>query len=392
MTTLRETFTKIGYSEEQLPIITRLVDLTGGLDGQIKESVCSDAKVSELLDQEITLEELNERFQPNYFKRFRQGGERQQIADNPELANIRDQVMEMFDQLGFMSTVAPQSEAVDMAFVFGATQVGMQGRVDSLLKLEDGQFIEGNNNPLSTGQIFILSGARDLWLDSSSDPVTADLIARRLQEKDSSKTIEEHKQQAIEEGKQILESFEGNLGQKRQAVVNHFQEQYGIAWPTEADAARHIIENNDRLRGRARVADAPKRENGTRPDTFDTVVALRDQYPEVLEGNKAAIAVSSQPFIRAQAVPLKLLPENINIQTVGNAVDPDKGARPELLLPELAGGIFKELQLERFLAKQQGSQTQDQSRPAPSMQANSEESKISVQANLDSKKGRCAIL
>jgi hypothetical protein len=345
MTTVSEIFTGLGYTEYQLPLIGQLLHLTGGFDGIVKSYESLESfDVSEVLDQKMTLDQLNDLMQQNYFQKLRGEKERQQIVDSPEFQSIAQAIVGILGSLGFTEAVKPTKQSYYFAFVFGATEVGMKSRMDSYMTFMQDEGV-------SIDQIFILAGARDLWLDSSSDPSTALIVARKINELPTC-TVRVATQQVADEGKRIFDETKGNTNTKRVAVVKYFEEKYKIKWPTEADAARCIAEGN----GKIAVVDAPKKENGTRPDTFDTVVAWINTYGNKMSGaKKSALAISDQPYIKGQSVPMKLLPNHIEWEVVGKGIASDR-LKPEQLLPEFAGVIYKELQLAKFMSAQQEQQ------------------------------------
>lgn len=225
-----------------------------------------------------------------------------------------------------------------MALVFGATERAMRSRLNEILK-----------NNINSKEIFILSGARDLWLDAqNNDPCCANLVAKRINEKLNNNNIDEDQVKTI--GSKIFNDTNGNTDEKRKEVVSHFEKEYQITWPTEADAANYIIsEQDESIKLKAKVVDAPKKADGSRPDTLDTIIALQKQYPAFLSEDKTAVTISDQPNIVPQAVTLKLLPANIQTTIVGKGANKEKKTLAEELLSSFAGMVYKHLQLENFL-------------------------------------------
>jgi hypothetical protein len=335
-TNIKDILILAGFEDSQLLSVARLIHLTGGLDGKVKRE-CSPKDQSDILQREITYEYFDQLLQTNYFQKFRASGERQQITRHPDLELVREKCIPLLNQIGFIDAITLPDDLLDKtctAVVYGATQVAMQSRLNSLLELK---------GKTSINKVFFLAGARDLWLDSASDPQTAELIQERLRNKSIEVTIDKIKQ----EGKDILLANENETPKKqRELVVKHFKDTYGIEWPTEYDAARAIVRNHQGLVGMEEVVviNAPK--NGKdRPETFDTVIELLEQYPNKL--GDTVIAISDQPHILAQALPMQLLPDDVRKIVIGKGANTNKEELLELVLSEFAGAVTKLARLKQ---------------------------------------------
>ena len=387
--TLRDTLTAAGFqTEEKILAFAKLLIVGKGLDdflGIRPSDDKLDEEAQKLLQQEINLKWLNEQLQKNWFKKYRGDGERQQAVPASFDENDLKKITTELKTLGFIDEVLPSKHEYDQAWVFGATEVGMKGRIEELSKLISGGFFNENRSEggCKVKSIAILSGARDLWLDSDSDPSTAELILKKILEKDrflssiygteiSIESIKKEGQVAFDQAKadftetdrqsgkipknetpeQKTKRENGYLGLVREAVVKFFEEKYEIKYPTEADAARKLaddfLKEHTEYKGEIIVVDAPKKvvlgsdgnpeidKNGkkitARPDTTDTILQWAKDNQKMIsllpEGEKiSVIAISNQPVATGQKTGFDVaeaqnqLLQKIDFEVVGKELD-----------------------------------------------------------------------
>lgn len=136
------------------------------------------------------------------------------------------------------------------------------------------------------------------------------------------------------------------ITQKRIETVEFLTKKYNNTWPTEADMAKELAEKI--LPAKAiSIVDARGRD-GKRPDTMDTVAAWNKKFGSEIKTNKSILAISNQPYIPEQYIPLGVLDSSkFSFEVVGNSCNANE-VKPELLLAAFAGGFYKELQLQKF--------------------------------------------
>ena len=398
MSTLKELLKQSGFKKEKE--LSELLYTTGGLDGQIKK-LPEEFDSEQFLRQELQdKNELNGKLQQNYFKKYR-SGERQQILRDPALDAVRDRAIELFEEMGFVNTVSPEQNEYDFGYINGATENGMKTRINDFKKLEQGQFVESFTDKIKVKQVFIGTGDRALWLDSDSDPSTAQIISEKLAENGIQKSADAIKDEGalaaynaslkiledrlltkkgvairydeLKKDRQgFLDTLESNdpsvqrreltkyfkdkydvqypsLDDERKAVVEHF-EKYGIEYPTEADAARKLIKEDSYFKGRDVLIIDAKGKDGKRVTTFDPIEKWNNNYGSKLSKSKnySMLSISNQPYVEGQAVPFKLMPDNVKVDVVGNEVGSKyNDVLLETLLSEFAGLVYKTIQLDK---------------------------------------------
>jgi hypothetical protein len=341
--TIGSIFTGKGYDATKLNALAHLFHITGSIDGIIKSAPPSAEEISLMLESPVTTDQLNGRLQENYFQKYRGSGERQQIQSSAELEPHRRVIAELFRTLGYIDAVVPSKARYDIAFVYGCAQTGLEERINSLKNLQEGRFLIGHTTPLEVGQVFILAGDRLLWPDRESTAVqlfaqsagvSADLIQGQVNEIFTSQVRERN------DSKEITE--------KRAEAIKLLTTKYKQPWPTEADMARELARTM--LSGKSVAIVNAKGRDGKRPDTLDTVNEWNNTFGCRIKADKSILAISNQPFITEQYIPLRVLDNSkFPSEIVGNACNADE-VKPELLLASFAMGFNRELLLEKFKA------------------------------------------
>lgn len=157
--------------------------------------------------------------------------------------------------------------------------------------------------------IYLLSGARDLWIDS--EPSTILMLIERLTTEKS--ILQDQAKDIINLAYQkfILRSEE-DLGTKRTNIIKYFSDM-GIKWPTEADLIYKMAKSYPQLASTKFIlVDAPKKLGYqgklVRPDTFDTYVQFwqdHGKYIEILSAAKpdkklSLSIITTQPYAAYQ--------------------------------------------------------------------------------------------
>lgn len=331
--------------DEHLYSFARILYVAGYEDGVIKEAKNFDeSRKSQILDREVTVDEFNALLQKNIFQKFRPNGlERQDIKSK---INEEDDaiILEDFRKIGFLDNVIPQKKEFGEVLIFGATIVGMKTRLDSLIDQSD----------IKYEKLTILSGARDLWLDSALDnPIAKQLLIQRCGNP-------EVNSDSIDAKITEFKSQEGTtVNDLRKKLVEYYTTQYGISFPTETDGARALLENyQDQgkiVQGVSiNVVDAEKKPDGSRPDSEDTIRKwLKEnkyfQGNDLEEKDKEQILfVSSQPYYKAQKAAMEIHCYNVQISVLGLARS-SNNKDTAILFPELAGGFNRFTKLLKTL-------------------------------------------
>lgn len=329
-----------GFTAREMQACATIIYLSGAWDGLVKGDEPLPNKYLELL---VDKGDFHSRLQVNLFKKFRGERERQQIATEVLLSPIRERLLDAFTELGFLAPPSLSTEGVacDYALVFGASQAAMSRRIDTVLEQVSVR-----------EQLVLLVGARPLWVDA--EPCCIELLTRHLKENmavDAPKTSLSQEGMQAEADRLWASCPEGfTVNQKRASVKQGLQTKYRQDWwPTERDAAEYLVEKK-RQEGRrlseVSVVEAPCRQDGSRPDTIDTVVAFSEQYQDKLVQVPDVVAVSSYPYIREQALSLKLLPDGVRCRVIGDNAAEASPALVETLLAGFAGYFYKYRQVE----------------------------------------------
>lgn len=331
------------HDDEQLQSFARILYVAGYKDGLIQKAKNFDESCKkQILDEEVTPEEFNLFLQKNLFQKFRPNGlERQDIK-----SKIYDEdtsiILEDFRKIGFLDKVIPQDKEFGEVLIFGATIAGMKARLDSLIDQSDIKF----------EKLTILSGARDLWLDSSLDnPIAKQLLIQRCGNPEvnsdsiDSKIAEFKAQEGI------------SVNDLRKKLVEYYTTQYGISFPTETDGARALLENYQDQGKIARgvsinVVDAEKKPDGSRPDSEDTIRKWLDDNKYFqgndLEEKTKILFVSSQPHYNAQKAAMGIHCHDLSISVSGLA-STSNNRDAAILFPELAGAFNRSIKLLKAL-------------------------------------------
>lgn len=340
MITLEAFLHEQGFTAREVQACATIIHLSGAWDGLVKGD---NPLPDDYLQLSIDRNDLHRRLQENLFKKFRGERERQQIATDGLLSPIRERLLEAFTELGFLAPPHQSTESItcDYAVVFGASQAAMSQRVDTVLE-----------RVLVRRQLVLLVGARPLWIDAESSCV--ELLAQHWHEcvvEDGSKTnLSQEDIQA--EADRLWDSCPEELpvNQKRAHVKQGLQARFKQDWwPTERDAADYLVEKAQQEGRRVpevSVVEASCKQDGSRPDTMDTVVAFSQQYQDTLAQAPDIVAVSSYPYVKEQALSLRLLPDGVRWRVIGADAAKKPPALVETLLAGFAGYFYKARQVE----------------------------------------------
>ena len=353
--------------QEALKSFAKIIYIAGGIDGMQKSaSNFNDELAEKILNTEISLTELDARFQSNIYNKYRgQGVERQNMSGGSFSEPDRLAIIECFKQIGFIDEVAPSREKYDEVLVLGASMLGVKSRIDDLKALN----IEYN-------KVSFLTGERALWMDSPSDNFEDDKIAQNLlvQRCDNDEVTCASIDEKMQEIKNLHKQEKGSdisVGDLRKAVEEFYTKQYlepkRQKFPTEADGIEYMFKKDQFFASRnARCIYAKKSPEKPRVDTVDTV---NEWFKEFEKGAKSdakyyCVAISNQPFLKAQSQAFALISNpNIQIEVVAKSVENPKS---ELLLTEMAGTLNRrKLMLERFVQQDSKSSSLPSSAPSP---------------------------
>ncbi len=318
-----------GFLENDLLALATIFHFAGVLDGCIRHD---EMLLEDFLAQPVVFDEVHKALQKNLFQRFRGAGERQQIGQVDELDSIRDRLLDAFQSLGFLAPAELSSDVLvcNYGLIFGASQSAMAARLDTMLDVVQ-----------VTGEVVFLVGDRPLWVDA--EPCCVDLLLQAIARghgNDSSRAEIQAEVDALWRDC----AADMTVGAKRIFVRDSLVRTYGVTWPTESDAAKYMVEQKylqDQLLPSIQYISAPLRADGSRPDTIDTVVAFAAEYKERLKSGVSVVAVSSYPFVREQALTLKLLPSEVMTRTIGYDAVGCLPALVETLLSGFAGYFYK---------------------------------------------------
>lgn len=328
-----------GFTAREVQACAAIIYLSGAWDGSIKGNV---SLPDNYLQLSIDRDDLHSRLQENLFKKFRGERERQQIATEGLLSPIRERLLEAFTELGFLAPPHQSTESItcDYAVVFGASQAAMSQRINTVLERVSVR-----------RQLVLLVGARPLWIDAESSCV--ELLAQHWHEctaEDAPKTNLSQEDIQVEADRLWGSCPEElTVNQKRAHVKQGLQARFKQDWwPTERDAADYLVEKA-RKEGRrvpeVSIVEASCRQDGSRPDTIDTVVAFSQQYQDTLAQAPEIVAVSSYPYVKEQALSLRLLPDGVTWRVIGADAGKTPPALVETLLAGFAGYFYKAKQV-----------------------------------------------
>ncbi|MEM7617174.1 MAG: hypothetical protein AAF195_02195 [Pseudomonadota bacterium] len=394
--TVKQHLEDAGYKAEELIPMAAILHHAGGLDGIIKPfpqlnleqktifknpgykqagnilyDHLQNKQYENILSKEYSFDDFLEELQENFFRKYRGDNERSQITNTAEdLEPLKTGLVDLFKKAGLVTEVLPTKTQYDAALVFGATYVSMEDRLQYLLKMQK----EGRIN--SIPPIYVLAGARDLWFNHKSDKYVPEMIAQKINIAQSANpeiTPEQIKEKGMEIFNNARENDKKNEGEARKAVAKYFQNTYKITWPTEADAAKYLMQkyqnDNPKLITEYHIVNAPKKSNGNRPDTFDTIkqfitdIKLKPEFMARQGKEINILACSEQPYVNSQNATLKYLQKslkNSHTETIGPAsqkfaqdnIDEIKNASVKIILSEIAGQFYKTKQVAQALAKQ----------------------------------------
>lgn len=345
---LQSLLANYGFSEDSIKQLLTIFYLAGALDGQIKAEK-SIQGIAELAITRHSVNSLQLALQTNLYQRFRGQQERLDIpvyhCDN--LSSQEAELLEAFRNLGILPTKQEQVMLSDYAFglVFGATETVMQQRLEAILR--QGSF----------DNLVILTGLRDLWIDHEES--CREIVIDRIRANKEEYTREDI---AREIDKLIISHQEKGFtaAQIRTEVQKILTETYTISWPTEVDAAKKVYKNiKDKYKksnlsatyNNISFIEAPKKPDGSRPDTLDTVIVFANTYQDALSsGTQRVLAMSSYPHVCEQEQTLRILPNNVQATVLGhNRTSTKSTARIESLLAGLAGLFYKINQVNKIL-------------------------------------------
>lgn len=179
-TSLRDVFSQLGYQDNDQQIaLTKLAEIRGCFDGQIKDSLISDEKAKELLTTQFApslkqgIERLCDMTQKQWlrasFKKEGVGNGKDPVINverwidnNPTFfsKSIEQQLLGMFKTLGLVDTVRFPEEKVAHVVVHGAMEDHASERINFI--------------PDFSGRLYYMSNPRGLF---NSEPSLAPLLA-----------------------------------------------------------------------------------------------------------------------------------------------------------------------------------------------------------------------
>jgi hypothetical protein len=334
---------EFGFKKDKLNSLARIL-YHFEFDGVPRASNPQQSDLDEILKKEISEKVLNDSLQKNIFQKIRGSGERQQIKPSDAFSEeVQSQLLQDFEQIGFVKEISPKvDKEYKSVIIFGATQLGMEARIKDFSE----HFLPAMKS--KPQEIFILAGEREGWLDY--EPLSKKILLDRV-----NSTLEDGNKKTLDDLQQEIDKVYANpqfsnLTEKRKGAVQYFQENYkGIKFPTETDIAKEIIESKkiDLSDFKITFINAEKKLDGSRPNTEDTLKAFATNLREGPEEFRGAsiLAISNQPFVSAQDMAIRKLYLDLDIDTVGKAVEfnpNDLGAVGKLLnsaVCELAGTI-----------------------------------------------------
>jgi hypothetical protein len=326
------------YQALQIEAAAKILHYFGSLDGVIKSFHPNQKQIAEILDFQITEEALNALFQTNIFHKFRGFAERHEVPKILELRPLKAEIIQDFKILGFIDELSPQKQNYDAIFIFGANIGGMEERIAAT------KYFEKKSGKNLSDKVVALAGERDLWLDYPTEKSLATKLILKKIAAISQKIISTEEVNFIVE-KIHTQNFELSLDQRRAKVVAYFQNEFSIKFPSETDAIIELLTNDEYFSNRQlEFINAPKKPNGARPDTVDTIIEWIKQNPNF--GNLDILAISSQPFICAQLLPLKIYLPNCHCETVGFGTSA-AAINLGVLASEFVGILNRKLLLEK---------------------------------------------
>jgi|GEM_PF-6394663 len=360
--TIKEIFSQaFGFSnDDQLNSLARIL-YHYEFDGTKRRSIPNDLNLKDILNNEISEEDLNKYLQENIFQKIRGSGERQQVDPSNDFSSeTKQQLMRDFEKIGFVAEVLPnRDKEYKYVIIYGAAQNGMENRLNDFL----GYFLPKING--DPKEIFFLVGKRDAWLDSES--FAKEVLLEKINKlpaipgkEKTLKTMDELEGEINE----VYAKF-SSLTEKRKGAVEYFTQKYKIEFPTEADIAEKIFESKkaESKKAESKKADldgfkitiinAEKKTDGSRPDTTDTLKAFAKEVKLRKEDFNfdAVLAISNQPNVSAQALALRVDERLCCIDVVGKEGSRQVG-QLNIFACELAGGIYRYLALSK--EQQQG--------------------------------------
>jgi len=247
------------------------------------------------LNESIVTEEalyyLHDRLQECFFRPI--NSEREEFEDKFQDEELRAQLLPLLSP--FIEPIT-RGNNISTKLLMGASESSTKERFNILIDLE--------NNGYHADTVYLLTGARDLWIDR--EEIASKIVINRLMAKYNISGIN-----AREELEQSIVDFfpdRNNITIKRQSIVDYFTNIREIIWPTEADLmqgfadiyAEHFIGTKFIL------VDTPMNINATmkRPNTRDTLIQMLETHQETIEiqalnypNTKLPVAVvTTQPF------------------------------------------------------------------------------------------------
>ncbi|AIL65712.1 hypothetical protein NOVO_06820 [Rickettsiales bacterium Ac37b] len=263
--------------------------------------------------EEEVLEQLNKSMQ-NHFLRPK-GMERQQLVDKFTPA----QKKELIEYLSPFVKEINSGAVIPNKILLGGAQNSVKERFDYLITFAD-----------TTQVVYSLGGKRDLW--PIMEEYTSTSLSKQLS---SSKNIsfEEAKKEVntemqkifakatilenqinsnhydISEVQELQSNFEKETNKARAEAIQFFTDTpYKFKWPTETEMMDYIINSNYKYNYQnidfMPTVDTPKKPNGARPDTLDSLKFMWEKYGNMLTeqakkapGDKVVISlVTTQPY------------------------------------------------------------------------------------------------
>jgi hypothetical protein len=326
-------FVALGFSEQkQKQALEKLLELMGCFQDlqASSQAVFSSPKEA--------IEWINSSLQKSCLRK--QGTERSQMKTPKPIENKRLCFVQILQNLGHINEVKhPENKEPDCVLLLGAFQEGFTERLNTLTA-----YLE--NDVLKCRKLYLLGSKRPLWpyvqyknkdgeLVVSGEPVTAKLVARRLQQHVERNPEDKLAQKnVIPTEDTVAKCFKNSLSPEALGH-NTYSEKYAsifarkefkdIVWPTEMDMMVEVFNETQKkhsiLQDMEVIAvNSRNKPNGSRANTQDTFVAWYNQHGKnlALHQPHRVTVISSQPHIPYQQAIGKITLPMIHMETLGS--------------------------------------------------------------------------
>ena len=226
------------------------------------------------------IEDVDKFMQANFLRK--PGTERQQAMTHP-LESKKDAIIPELYTLGFFKEIKPMHQQYDAMLLHGAAQKRVEDRIAYAKTLTDNTTFKN---------IYLLGGQRELW--PLHEPMAAQIVAERI----GLSVTEVNKKFGDVLTPEILAKNEAyEIPEKRLQIIENFTKEFpNLVWPKEIDMMGKIAKQE--LRSSSIISiNAPKKPDGKRPNTNDTIQAWKNAFCEQhADSPKTRIlAISTQP-------------------------------------------------------------------------------------------------